>query len=92
VAEDYDNRCYEKPFLKEVIARVDFAAPVTSLGTKIPQKVGNAALEKFPILEERKTLAQELQVSAAEENDKRDRQIILYSHLLFASHQHLYIG
>lgn len=68
----YDDICYEKPFLKEVIARVDFAAPVASLGTRIPHKVANAAVERFPILEQRKALAQELQISSDEIHHKRE--------------------
>ena len=68
----YDDICYEEPFLKEVVARVDFAASLTTLGTKIPAEVGNTAIERFPILEQRKALAQELQVSSGEIHHKRE--------------------
>ena len=72
MTENYDDICYQNSFLKEVIARIDFAAPITSLRTNIPQKVANAAIERFPIFEERKALAQELQVSSSEVHHKRE--------------------
>jgi uncharacterized protein (TIGR04255 family) len=69
----YENICYDRPFLKEVIARIDFAAPIGSLGTAIPQRIANTALERFPILEERKALAQEFMLSAEEIRHKRQQ-------------------
>lgn len=68
----YDNVCYRKPFLREVIARVDFSAPEPSISSKLAKSVANKALSRFPILEQRKTLAQELQVSSVEIHHKRE--------------------
>ena len=41
---DRDTVCYKKPFLKQVIARVDFVAPVRALLTTVPAKVGKARI------------------------------------------------
>ena len=60
----YDDICYDQPFLKEVIVRVDFSSPLDALASTIPPKVSNAALACFPVSEPRKALAQELQLSA----------------------------
>jgi uncharacterized protein (TIGR04255 family) len=59
----HENVCYESPFLKEVIVRIDFASPVEALSGNIPSKIGNEALSRFPISEPRKMLTQELQFS-----------------------------
>jgi hypothetical protein len=34
----YDEICYEKPFLKEAIARIDFVAPLEELSKGLPPK------------------------------------------------------
>ena len=60
----YEDVFYRKPFLKEVIVRVDFSSPMETLATKLPAKIGNAALAHFPVSEPRKAIAQELQLSA----------------------------
>jgi uncharacterized protein (TIGR04255 family) len=67
----YEDICYKKSFLKEVIVRADFSSPVDTLATTIPPKIGNAALERFPVSEPRKTIAEELQLSAKDIQRKR---------------------
>lgn len=57
----HDEICYDRPFVKEVIVRVDFTAPLEALGRKLPPSVKNAALKAFPISEPKKVKAQELQ-------------------------------
>jgi len=59
----FEEICYKKPFLKEVIMRVDFSAPLTQLESNLPQKVANTAVERFPISEPRKAIAEQLEVS-----------------------------
>lgn len=60
----YDKVCYGKTFLKEVILRIDFPAPLPALKKTIPAKVYKAALSRFPVSESQKVQAQELQFSA----------------------------
>ncbi|MFY9137026.1 TIGR04255 family protein [Zwartia sp.] len=60
----YDKVCYNKVFLKEVILRIDFPAPVSALAKTIPAKLSKAALSLFPVSESQQVQAQELQFSA----------------------------
>lgn len=68
----YEETHYEKPFLKEVIVRIDYASPIPAIGKAVPLGIATAALQRFPILEERKALAQELMLSPAEIRHKRE--------------------
>ena len=61
----YEGVCYDKPFLKEVIVRVDFSAPIEELGRRLPPSVKDAALKAFPISEPKRVKAQELQFDKA---------------------------
>ena len=70
-ASMYDRVRYSKPFLKEVILRVDFAAPQKAFTKTLPDKVANAALLHFPIAEPVQALAQELQITPREVKQKR---------------------
>ncbi len=61
----YAKVCYTKTYLKDVILRVDFAAPIANLAKKkLPGKLTKAALSRFPVAESQKITAQELQFSA----------------------------
>lgn len=71
----YEEVSYRKPFLKEVVARVDFSAPVEALNSSVPPSIANIALRRFPIVEERKAFAQELQFSPGELHHKREEFI-----------------
>jgi len=57
----YENIFYRNPFLKEVILRVDFSAPLPDLEKTVPPKIAKKASKKFPIAEPQKALAQEFQ-------------------------------
>jgi uncharacterized protein (TIGR04255 family) len=61
----YKDVCYEKSFLKEVIARVDFSPPIEALTKNTPPPVRNAALARFPISEPKQAVAQQLELSAS---------------------------
>ncbi len=50
----YEQVCYKKPFLKDVILRLDFGAPVAALSRAVPQKIATLALQRFPIAEQQK--------------------------------------
>ena len=59
----YDQVCYERPFLKEVIARIDFLVPLASVAKELPPKMANAVSKLFPISQPNKAIAQELQLT-----------------------------
>lgn len=56
----YEEVCYQKPFLKQVIARIDFAAPVTQLEKGAPPKLLNSIVKNFPIVEPQDVKMQEV--------------------------------
>lgn len=60
----YENVCYKKPFLKDVILRLDFGSKVEAFSRALPQKVATAALQRFPLFEPQKTQTQEIMFSA----------------------------
>ena len=45
----YEAACYEKTFLKEVIARIDFVAPISGLEQRLPPKLAKVLSKDFPI-------------------------------------------
>lgn len=59
----YEYICYEKHFLKEVIARIDFVVPIEALEKTLPPKLEKVLSEDFPISEPVDAISQELQVS-----------------------------
>ena len=59
----YEKICYKKPFLKEVILRIDFPSPIQGLENSLPRSISKVALKKFPISEPRKVHGQEFQIS-----------------------------
>lgn len=62
----YEEVCYGKPFLNQVIARIDFVAPLAGLEKSLPSKLTKALSDYFPISEPIDLIAQELQLSAEE--------------------------
>lgn len=59
----YETVCYTKPFLKEVILRLDFGTRVEAFILALPQKVATAALQRFPLSEPQKAQMQEITFS-----------------------------
>ncbi|HEO1398272.1 TIGR04255 family protein [Legionella bozemanae] len=57
------NINYKKPFLKEVILRIDFPVPTPGLEKPIPENILKIILKNFPISEPQKLLTHELQLS-----------------------------
>lgn len=56
----YEQVCYKKSFLKEVVARIDFASPVSQLEKGVPNKLVNTIVKNFPIVEPAEIIMQEL--------------------------------
>ncbi|KZY43733.1 hypothetical protein A3733_17200 [Pseudoalteromonas shioyasakiensis] len=55
--------CYEKPFLKEVIFRVDFPTPIRGINESVSPVILKPILKCFPISEPQTVHAQELKFS-----------------------------
>jgi uncharacterized protein (TIGR04255 family) len=68
----YDDVKYAKPFLAEVILRIDFSAPEPSLGKALPKEVKEAAIEQFPIAEPRAVIARAFKVSNTDIGSERE--------------------
>lgn len=77
----YEEACYEKAFLKEVIVRVDFAAPIAALGKVLPSKLATEAAKIFPIVEPADQFSLEIEVvpnKPAEHRETRNKQWNLF--------------
>src|SRR5271166_6774424 len=70
----YETVCYEKHFLKQVVARIDFVAPLLELEKSLPQKLGKALSNCFPIIEPSETFEQELQITGDEVKRSKQQQ------------------
>ncbi len=92
----YEDICYSKNFLTEVIVRVDFPSPVQELMTHLPKKLRQVSLKKFPLAEPNTIIAEELQVIPTKTPTKpisltewtfhsidRDRTLAITSQALF---------
>jgi uncharacterized protein (TIGR04255 family) len=70
----YETVYYGKPFLKQVVARIDFVAPLLELDKSLPQKLGKALSNPFPIIEPSEMFEQELQITGNEVNRSKQQQ------------------
>jgi uncharacterized protein (TIGR04255 family) len=89
---------YKKTFLKEVVARIDFASPIQKITKELPQKVFETALKVFPIQEPRKAVATELLMSPRVETKKieftewnfygreREKRLTLFNQAVFVAY------
>jgi uncharacterized protein (TIGR04255 family) len=59
----YEEVCYGKSFLKQVIARIDFAAPLEKLDKGPPTRFVTPIAKNFPIIEPTEVVMQELAVN-----------------------------
>jgi uncharacterized protein (TIGR04255 family) len=62
----FDDICYKKSFLKEVITRIDFTAPIPSLSTELPSSLAKGITKFFPIHEPTESIARELEIGFSE--------------------------
>jgi len=59
----YETVCYKKPFLKDVIVRINFASPIEGFQRALPPKVASSALFNFPISEPQKLQEQTVTIT-----------------------------
>ena len=62
----YDDICYDNSYRKEVVARIDFVAPLEELNKGLKPKLAKVLTTHFPISEPADLIAQELQLSGEE--------------------------
>jgi uncharacterized protein (TIGR04255 family) len=72
----YEEVRYAKPFLREVVVRVDFVAALPGLEKSLPPKLANEVSVEFPISEPVDTIARELQLSGegVQQRETRSKQ------------------
>ena len=61
---------YRKPFLQNVITKLDFSSPLSKIGKTLPSELNKVALSTFPISEPREFIAKDLQISPQETKEK----------------------
>jgi uncharacterized protein (TIGR04255 family) len=59
----YEESCYDKPFLREVVGRLDFVASLDVLEKGLPSKLAKVLSEHFPISEPVDAIAREYQLT-----------------------------
>lgn len=62
----YEDICYKRSYLTEVIARVDFLSPVQGIQRSLPRELTNKAKGSFPIPEPKKATVREMRISPDE--------------------------
>jgi uncharacterized protein (TIGR04255 family) len=69
----FEDALYKKTFLKEVIARIDFATPVESFQKSISAKILEKIKAHFPIAEPADAIGMHLEIGAGVTNHKETR-------------------
>jgi uncharacterized protein (TIGR04255 family) len=54
---------YSKPFLADVIVRIDYTSPIDDINLTLPKQISNKALEFFPIFEPKDIITQDMLIS-----------------------------
>lgn len=62
-SESYDDVCYARNFLKQVIVRADFLTPLEELADKIPTDLARTIGSRFPIMEPLRATKNEFKLS-----------------------------
>ncbi|MDA8260837.1 MAG: TIGR04255 family protein [Betaproteobacteria bacterium] len=95
----YEQVCYQKSFLKQVIARIDLAAPIDKLDKGPPTPLLSAIIKDFSIVEPADLVVQQIAVNAASVqhsqtstkqwnffSKERDRQLVLAPQVMFVQY------
>jgi uncharacterized protein (TIGR04255 family) len=68
----FEDICYTKPFLNEVVVRIDFVEPIAAFEKSIPAKALKKIGSHFPIAEPRESIAQQIQFSLDGEVNRKE--------------------
>src|SRR4051794_13662291 len=60
----YEDKSYKSTYITNVIARVDFVSPISTLEKNIPDKLIKQISKTFPISEPQETIGHSLQIGA----------------------------
>ncbi len=64
----YDEICYNKNFIEEVIVRIDFSNSVNDFISYMPKEIGKIIKDRFPIAEPQDVIGAELQINGPQIN------------------------
>jgi uncharacterized protein (TIGR04255 family) len=64
-AKEKTGKEYKKNFLKQVIARIDFALPISELDSSVPKEIAKAIKKSFAIAEPKKQVLQQVLFSTS---------------------------
>lgn len=70
----YEEVCYEKSFLKEVISRIDFISPLPGLEKSLPPKLTKVLSDHFPIIEPTEGLTHSIELNFVGAGGMQQRQ------------------
>jgi uncharacterized protein (TIGR04255 family) len=70
----YEEVCYEKSFLKQVISRIDFISPLPGLEKTLPPKLTKVLSDHFPIIEPTETLTHQIEFNLVGAGGVQQRQ------------------
>lgn len=96
----YEKACYKKPYLAEVVVRIDFVTSVSGLERHLPEKLAKVFSKDFPITEPSEIIGREFQLGADSVKTKetrakqwnffgkeRDKQLTLTASAVFVSYK-----
>jgi uncharacterized protein (TIGR04255 family) len=67
--------CYESPFLKEAIIRIDFPTPIVEINKKLPPVLVKEIQKIYPIAEPHRGIVQEFQISDKDAHVKKSDHV-----------------
>lgn len=67
----YEEVCYQKSFLKQVIVKIDFTSPISQLEKNVPVKLLNAIIKNFPIIEPEEVFSHEVSFEGSSMHSKQ---------------------
>ncbi|MBC2712844.1 MAG: TIGR04255 family protein [Desulfosarcina sp.] len=73
------SKCYRKPYLKKVIAKIEFTSKIDVPTKGLNKKSSELILKQFPILEPREVVTRQVKISETGAKETRDTQ----NHLIF---------
>lgn len=75
------SKCYKKPFLTKVIAKIDFTAKYSLPLKGLTKEISDEILKLFPILEPRNVIAKQVKItSKGVLNEIHEKQVHLFFH------------
>jgi uncharacterized protein (TIGR04255 family) len=93
----YEDICYKKSYLTEVVARIDFATPITGFEKTLSSKLVKKISKHFPIIEPVETVGHQFQIGDGDIKKtemhakqwnffgkEREKQLVISNNFVFA--------